>query len=786
MNDSEQNTLKWRFDVSTFRLIGRELITDRITALFELVKNCYDANSTRVDVIFENVSSINPNSKITIKDNGYGMRFEDVRDKWMVIGTSSKRKEPYSPEPFKRRCVGEKGIGRFAVDKLGDKVNIITKKTGINQKLNVEIDWNRYENVSIVFLDEHGNTIETKSVKRDTKIIPPVLPKRGDLVFAGWFKDTILWDFDSPVNIDLTLTPKWLFQKDLTIENNKFKEGEEQVVLFTDIENKYQYEDANETEQGTILEITGIKEIWTREDIDRLYKELTKLVSPFYPLNPSFDIYITANEYAAYKYKNELNAGIIVKVDTIKYASHEASIDFDNENQTQETLYFDKIEGTIKKKNISLRSFGGVSVKLYYFDESAKKQYKAKYKNDDTKIDGAKIYRNGLITTPFAEFEEHSDKKRDILGIDKRLWRDIFNRLSTRDFIGIVDITKDGNPDIIDATNRQDFVDNQEYRDLKDFIIEQIDVFSTLRIYEREKRKANATEELKRASEDVQNFVKTIEIIEQKSPELKRELSPLKKQAQQVNTAVKKGFAEHKKAEQDFLRKENVYLSLMSLQDYAANMSHAVRTSLSKIKDKAEFFRLHYPNNDLNVFFKLYAVEIYDEMNMLNKVIDYMLSYAGSNIPFDDFNVKKLIENLFAEYQLRFTNENIRTLIEIKDNFIIHANRQFFADIFQNLIVNSIKALKNNTTGKIIKCSGHIENDAFILFFSDNGMGIPNENRDKVFDLYNTTTAEEGGAGLGLFIVKTRIEALKGTVKVVDNEFIPSGATIKITLPFNK
>ncbi|MDR2407225.1 MAG: ATP-binding protein, partial [Bacteroidales bacterium] len=649
MNNTKNNILKWRFDVSTFRLIGRELITDRITALFELVKNCYDANSTRVDVIFENVSSINPNSKIIISDNGYGMKFEDIRDKWMVIGTSSKRKEPYSPEPFKRRCVGEKGIGRFAVDKLGNKVNIITKKIEDKQKLNVEIDWNKYE-IS---------------------------------------------------NADL----------------------QEEIILFTDIENQYKYEEAKEKEQGTILEISGIREIWTEKDLDRLYKELTKLVSPFYPLNPPFNIYIQSNDYKNYKHKT------LVKVDAIKYASHEAYIKFDNKNWTQESLCFDKIEGIIKKKDIKTLSFSGVSMRLYYFDESAKKLYHAKYKNDETRIDGVKIYRNGLITTPFAELEAHPDKKRDILGIDKRLRRDIFNRLSTRDIIGIVDITKENNPNIIDATNRQDFVDNKEYRDLKQFIIEQIDVFSELRIYEREKRKANATEELKKASEDVQNFVKTIEDIEQKSPELKKELSPLKKQAQQVNTAVKKGFSEHKKAERDFLRKENIYLSLMSLQDYAANMSHAVRTSLGKIKDKAEFFKLHYPNSDLNDFFQLYAVEIYDEMNILKKVIDYMLNYAGSNIPFDDFDVKKLIENLFAEYQLRFISENIKPLIEIKDNFIIHANRQFFADIFQNLIDNSIKALKNKTD-KIVKCSGYIENDAFILFFSDNGVGIPDENRD--------------------------------------------------------
>ena len=98
-----QGTLKWRFDVSTFRLIGRDLITDRITALFELVKNCYDANAQIVNVIFKNVAVGETDAVITIEDDGFGMSFEDIRDKWMVIGTSSKRKDPYTPEPFSRK-----------------------------------------------------------------------------------------------------------------------------------------------------------------------------------------------------------------------------------------------------------------------------------------------------------------------------------------------------------------------------------------------------------------------------------------------------------------------------------------------------------------------------------------------------------------------------------------------------------------------------------------------------------------------------------------------------------
>ena len=68
----DNRTLRWRFDVSTFLLIGRDLITDRVTALFELVKNSYDANAQNVNVIFENVGAGKTESLIRIEDDGYG------------------------------------------------------------------------------------------------------------------------------------------------------------------------------------------------------------------------------------------------------------------------------------------------------------------------------------------------------------------------------------------------------------------------------------------------------------------------------------------------------------------------------------------------------------------------------------------------------------------------------------------------------------------------------------------------------------------------------------------
>ena len=715
--DSEDKKLKWRFDISTFRLIGRELITDRITALFELVKNCYDANATRVDVVFENVSydnavvddttkevRVNPGSKIVIEDNGYGMSFEDIRDKWMVIGTASKRTSPFSPRPFGRRCVGEKGIGRFAVDKLGDKVNIVTKKEEDDRWLNVEIDWNSYFN----------------EVSPDER---------------------------------------------------------EHIRLFTDIENKYDYLDRNEGSgvSGTKLIVSSVREFWSKDDISRFYKEANKIVSPYTLLNPPFKIYITAREYGWVEKP--------VEPDKIDFATEEAEITY--RDGIQETLYFDKDKGCIAKTDGPLRILGGISLKIFYFDENARRNYYRKYKDVNNRIDGIKIYRDGIIATPFAEAEANPDRKRDILGIDKRLWQDIFNRISTREIIGILDITKDGNPKIIDATNRQDFIDNREYRELKEFILEQLRAFEELKIYKRELKRASVSDELKTAKENVDTFAHSVNRVIETNPDLKKDLQPLVEQATKAGTSVKKAIEEQKKAEKEYIRKENMYLSIMSLQEYAIHIAHAVRTSLGKIQRKAEFFDKYYPDPEEEEYFKLYAKEIYQEMLVLNQVIDFMLSYSKSGLNFEDLNLNELVSGLFKSYETSLKAENIRSVVEIPDNLRINTNRQFFMDILQNMISNSVKALKG-VPDKTIKCSGYISENDLILSMSDNGIGIPLEKREWVFGVFNTTTAESGGAGIGLYVVKTRVESLKGKVEVVDSEFGKVGTTIKITLPFKK
>jgi signal transduction histidine kinase len=699
---NQANNLRWRFDVNTFRLIGRELITDRITAVFELVKNCYDANSQNVFIEFHDSSS--KKGTIIIKDDGCGMSFNDIRDKWMVVGTASKRRDLYSPNPYHRRYVGEKGIGRFAVDKLGEKLVIETKQENDSDLLRVNIEWDVYE---------------------------------------------------------------------------KHSTGE-QLVLFTDIDNQYEFESSpNLSQHGTTLKISYLNEIWTKNDIDRLYKELSKIVSPFYPLNPPFNIFISSNENI-----KDYNQTKVIS-DTILYASHQASIKFDYDNNLQESLIFNKETGEINIEKIPVQIFGPVEMRLYYFNEAAKRKYNSVFKNDDSRIDGIKIYRDNIVTTPFAESVADRNKKRDILGIDKRLWSSAFDKVGSRDLIGAVFITRENNPSITDATNRQDFVDNENYRELKEFIISQLKAFEDLKLYERKEKKASINESLQQAGREIASFEKELSNITKDTPTLKPVLQPLKDQAIRIEKALSKGIIEQKKEKAEFEKRERIFLSLMSLQEYAIGLAHAVRTSLSKIKDMAEYFKNNFPNPKRDDIFKSYATLIFEEMKTLNKVIDFMLSYASSNVEFTDFNVKKVLSNLLNnEYERKFENEKIRVILEIPSNIILVGNQKLFENLFENLVANSIKFLKYEID-KIIKCSAYIEIDELIILFSDNGEGIIEENRRKVFDMFYTTTAEQGGAGLGLYIVKTILEAMKGKIEVIENELKPSGATFKITIPFN-
>lgn len=703
---NEENFLKFNFDVSAFRLLGRELITDRITALFELVKNSYDSNANDVIIEFININPINEDSKIIIRDDGFGMDFSDVKNRWMVIGTSSKRRERKTPEPYNRIVSGKKGIGRFAVDKLGAKLVLKTKKKGTNKLFCLETDWVNY------------SKIENSQMSLN-------------------FGDT----------------------KD----------------FFTDIKNRYWLEDAEIDMQGTTLEISRIDEEWLERDIVRAYKELSKLISPnndtkHYP----FHINIKS-EYENYK-------DISIKPQLVDFATLKFELSFDLENQTQEILQFKNND--LKIINTPVRDCGPLKSTIYYFDQAAKNKYK---KHFNTEIDGIKIYRDGLITTPFAEYVETQNEQKDILGLDKRRWSAFFDKIGTRDLLGYIEITDKLNPFIVESTNRQGFVDNKQFYQVKKFVIEQVQQIENYLKSQRTSSRETTKSGLSGASDNIKDLKSDIsKIKDTSSPEVKEVLTNIEKNLSKLQGTVNKSINDFNKSEEEKKQIENLLFSLVSLQTFAAMFSHMTKHTIGHIITSAEYFSNNFPNPKLEDRFLKISKKIYSEMIKLRRGVDFMLKYAKSDSEFEEISIKQLINNLFNNiYEDILSKEKIQCEIILDKDLILNYNRKAIEDILDNLISNSIKALKNQYNKKI-KCSGTVNKNDFTLIFSDNGLGIDEQDKYRIFDIFFTTTSEDGGAGMGLYMAKTRIEAMGGEIEVIENEFKPTGASFKITLPFKK
>ena len=130
-------------------LLGDQLIRDAGVAVFELVKNAYDADATKCEVILKNIDT--DHGMIVVEDDGEGMSLRTVRTVWLRPGTRNrmsqrekKDEEKRRSKKFKRLPLGEKGVGRFAVHKLGQQVTLVTRRAGFREVV-VEIDWNDFD-----------------------------------------------------------------------------------------------------------------------------------------------------------------------------------------------------------------------------------------------------------------------------------------------------------------------------------------------------------------------------------------------------------------------------------------------------------------------------------------------------------------------------------------------------------------------------------------------------------------------------------------------------------------
>lgn len=137
----DKDNIRFSVDAGIIDRLGTELVARQETAVSELVKNSYDADATKVTLMFENSNAIG--GTLYIEDDGLGMTKEQLINGFMRISSTDKLRNPIS-ERYKRNRAGQKGIGRFAVQRLGEKLTITTQTKNEDFALVLTINWNKY------------------------------------------------------------------------------------------------------------------------------------------------------------------------------------------------------------------------------------------------------------------------------------------------------------------------------------------------------------------------------------------------------------------------------------------------------------------------------------------------------------------------------------------------------------------------------------------------------------------------------------------------------------------
>lgn len=281
---SNSTEVPFKVSARTAKLIGLENFSNEEGAIIELVKNTYDADSKRYILIFDLKYDILKNelgeenkvfnkskSKIYIIDNGIGMTAEIISNQWMTIGTDDKLYK-YTSERGRAKT-GAKGIGRFALNRLGLITNLHTISKETQEKTNWKVDWRDFDRPGATVSDikatlTTSDELSLKNIlieefidyKRITDLINIIPFDSGTIIEISELNDH--WEEEELVklfeNLEMLLPPKEQsdFKIDLLSTNNLDSFREIKTAYYDDYDYKVVANYDNEKENNLQIRIT--------------------------------------------------------------------------------------------------------------------------------------------------------------------------------------------------------------------------------------------------------------------------------------------------------------------------------------------------------------------------------------------------------------------------------------------------------------------------------------------------------------------------------------------------
>lgn len=406
--------------------LGDQLIKNENVAVLELVKNSYDADARNVIIKMENVD--NPKiGRIEIRDDGTGMDGDIISNAWLEPGSDYKEnqfKTNQRSKLYNRLPIGEKGIGRFGVHKLGEKIELITRQEG-KDEFTVNIDWREFAKHK--YLDK----AEFDVVGRSPQYF--IRERKGTRIVITDLRTT----WDRRMVRDL--------YKALFTLSSPFKTVDHFTIKF-------------ETDKPEWIEDLIS---WNEVKDFALYHFQAKIKGS--------EITAFSYEFLPWESMDKVKSKKITLDD--QFIQDHQSIEVSTEEDKKKKILID-----LDKYNIGEVDFEGYifdrDLKILSLIEEQKVRQVKKYLDENG---GIRVYRDNL------RINEYGEKSNDWLSLDLRRVNVPAKRISNNIILSVINLKREESSSLIEKTNREGFVENEAYNDFKTAILYVISLVEKLR-----------------------------------------------------------------------------------------------------------------------------------------------------------------------------------------------------------------------------------------------------------------------------------------------------------------
>lgn len=272
---------------------------------------------------------------------------------------------------------------------------------------------------------------------------------------------------------------------------------------------------------------------------------------------------------------------------------------------------------------------------------------------------------------------------------------------------------------------------------------------------------------------------------------------PLKKMSKSLDAIIRESetvlpeIKSYKELE-DISSKFNEVISKLhsideSRQEFVSNVSHELKTPLTSMKVLADSLN---GSDDVPIeMYKEFMVDIGDEIDRETKIINDLLSLvrmdkSGAVLNITAVNINELIEHILKRLKPIADKADIEVVFESFRPVVAEVDEVKFTLVVTNLVEN---AIKYNNEGGWVHITLNSDHQFFYIKVEDNGLGIPEDSVDFIFDRFyradKSHSREIGGTGLGLAITKSAIAMHNGEIKVRSK--LGEGSTFDLRIPLN-